>query len=121
MNSPAVHEPARTVHPTWSTGRTSRPDPGRRLLADRVAPQCLVLLVGEHRRDHPATRSPDQEAYPASRSPEQLLPQRLACALTRPSKDGIHRRLDGLDVQRGTWTPNADELTARLAEAAAAV
>ncbi|TDD52951.1 site-specific integrase [Nonomuraea terrae] len=31
----------------------------------------------------------------------------------KPSKEGIHRRLDGLDA-RGTWTPNAAELTARM-------
>ncbi|WP_433566989.1 hypothetical protein ACQP1O_18490 [Nocardia sp. CA-151230] len=27
-----------------------------------------------------------------------------------PSKDGTHRRLDGIDARRGHWTPGADEL-----------
>lgn len=34
----------------------------------------------------------------------------------RPSKEGTHRRLDALDVQRDTWTPGAAEIAARLAE-----
>lgn len=33
-----------------------------------------------------------------------------------PSKEGTHRRLDQLDVHRGTWTPGADEIAARLAD-----
>jgi integrase/recombinase XerC len=32
-----------------------------------------------------------------------------------PSKEGTHRRLDAIDAQRGTWTPTADELAARMA------
>jgi hypothetical protein len=32
----------------------------------------------------------------------------------KPSKEGTHRRLDELDAQRGTWTPSADELDARM-------
>lgn len=31
-----------------------------------------------------------------------------------PSKEGTHRRLDEIDAQRGTWTPSADELAARM-------
>jgi integrase/recombinase XerC len=34
----------------------------------------------------------------------------------KPSKEGTHRRLDGLDTQRGTWTPSADELDTRMIE-----
>jgi integrase/recombinase XerC len=33
----------------------------------------------------------------------------------KPSKDGTHRRLDEADAQRGAWTPDADELAARMA------
>lgn len=33
----------------------------------------------------------------------------------KPSKEGTHRRLDEIDAQRGTWTPNAEELAARMA------
>lgn len=36
----------------------------------------------------------------------------------KPSKEGTHRRLDAMDVQRGTWTPTADQLATRLAEKA---
>ena len=32
----------------------------------------------------------------------------------KPSKEGTHRRLDKIDAQRGTWTPSADELAARM-------
>ena len=32
----------------------------------------------------------------------------------KPSKEGTHRRLDEIDAQRGTWTPSADELAARM-------
>ncbi|MDE1675152.1 tyrosine-type recombinase/integrase [Nocardia gipuzkoensis] len=35
-----------------------------------------------------------------------------------PSKDCTHRRLDDIDARRATWTPGADELAARLTEAA---
>lgn len=34
----------------------------------------------------------------------------------KPSKEGTQRRLDAMDVQRGTWTPGAREIAARLAE-----
>lgn len=34
----------------------------------------------------------------------------------KPSKEGTHRRLDAMDVQRGTWTPTAKQLATRLAE-----
>jgi integrase/recombinase XerC len=33
----------------------------------------------------------------------------------KPSKEGTHRRLDGIDAQRSAWTPSADELAARMA------
>lgn len=36
----------------------------------------------------------------------------------KPSKEGTHRRLDAMDVQRGTWTPGADELAAQMTELA---
>ncbi|MFI6100805.1 hypothetical protein ACIA8G_35095 [Lentzea sp. NPDC051213] len=34
----------------------------------------------------------------------------------KPSNEGTHRRLDAMDVQRGTWTPTAVQLAARLAD-----
>jgi integrase/recombinase XerC len=33
----------------------------------------------------------------------------------KPSKEGTHRRLDESDAQHGAWTPDANELTARMA------
>lgn len=33
----------------------------------------------------------------------------------KPSKEGTHRRLDEADAQRGAWTPDAEELAARMA------
>jgi len=33
----------------------------------------------------------------------------------KPSKEGTHRRLDEIDAHRGTWTPGAEELVARMA------
>jgi integrase/recombinase XerC len=32
----------------------------------------------------------------------------------KPSKEGTQRRLDGIEAQRGTWTPSADELADRM-------
>jgi integrase/recombinase XerC len=32
----------------------------------------------------------------------------------QPSKEGTQRRLDGIEAQRGTWTPSADELADRM-------
>jgi integrase len=32
----------------------------------------------------------------------------------QPSKEGTQRRLDGIEAQRGTWTPSADELADRV-------
>ncbi|MGW0200649.1 hypothetical protein [Nonomuraea sp. NPDC003201] len=32
----------------------------------------------------------------------------------KPSKEGAQRRLDGIEAQRGTWTPSADELADRM-------
>lgn len=34
----------------------------------------------------------------------------------KPSKEGTHRRLDEIDAQRGTWTPSAEEVAARMAK-----
>ncbi|MGI8310982.1 hypothetical protein [Saccharopolyspora hattusasensis] len=33
----------------------------------------------------------------------------------KPSKESTHQRLDEIDAQRGTWTPSAEELAARMA------
>jgi integrase/recombinase XerC len=33
----------------------------------------------------------------------------------KPSKEGTHRRLDESDAQHGAWTPDANELAARMA------
>lgn len=32
----------------------------------------------------------------------------------KPSQEGAHRRLEEMDPQRRVWTPDADELAARM-------
>jgi hypothetical protein len=32
----------------------------------------------------------------------------------KPSKEGTHRCLDKINAQRGTWTPSAEGLSARM-------
>jgi hypothetical protein len=32
----------------------------------------------------------------------------------KPSKEGKHRRLDGLDARRGAWTPSVSDLDALM-------
>src|SRR5690606_33478342 len=37
----------------------------------------------------------------------------------RPSLESTHRRLDEIDARRGAWTPDADEIAAKLTDASA--
>lgn len=97
------------------------PETGRRRLTYRTAARRLAAATGgwtphdlRHSRLTHAGEDGATEADLMNLSGHE--DRRTLQRYLKPSKEGTHRRLDEIDVARGTWTPSADEIATRIAE-----
>lgn len=97
------------------------PESGRRRMTYRTATRRLAAATGgwtphdlRHSRLTHAGEDGATEADLMNLSGHE--DRRTLQRYLKPSKEGTHRRLDALDVQRGAWTPDAREIAARMAE-----
>lgn len=112
---------SRVVEDGTVPDRDIDPESGRRRLTYRTVVRRLAAATGgwtphdlRHSRLTHAGEDGATEADLMNLSGHE--DRRTLQRYLRPSKEGTHRRLDALDVQRGTWTPGPAEIAARLAE-----